>query len=97
MTTYPSLLVEWERMRAAASAGCASAPLKLQFNQVPTRAVRTEWIISRAAFRSGVEDVRAGRAPRSSRRKTASASTSAGPRVSAVPRRQLAESRWSKR
>jgi hypothetical protein len=33
-------------------------------DQVPTRAVRTEWIIGRAAFRSGVEDVRAGRAPR---------------------------------
>jgi hypothetical protein len=32
--------------------------------QVPTRAVRTEWIVSRAAFRSGVEDVRRGRAPR---------------------------------
>jgi hypothetical protein len=32
--------------------------------QIPTRPVRTEWIISRPAFRNGVEDVRAGRAPR---------------------------------
>jgi hypothetical protein len=32
--------------------------------QVPTRSVSTEWVMTRAAFRAGVEDVRAGRTPR---------------------------------